>query len=44
MNCFSEQVAADYIKQVLSGVTYCHSKLIVHRDIKPENCVFDSKS
>lgn len=30
------------MKQVLSAVTYCHSKSIVHRDIKPENLLLDS--
>lgn len=42
MNTFSEKIAAEYIKQVLSAVVYCHSKNIVHRDLKPENLLFDS--
>ncbi|KRX08642.1 Protein kinase-like domain [Pseudocohnilembus persalinus] len=43
MNSFDERKAADYIKQLLSAMVYCHSKNIVHRDLKPENLIFDSK-
>lgn len=39
---FSEQQAAEYMRQILSAVAYCHSKNIVHRDLKPENLLFDS--
>jgi calcium-dependent protein kinase len=31
MNFFSEKLAADYMKQILSAIVYCHSKSIVHR-------------
>ena len=44
MSNFSEKIAADYLKQILSAVVYCHSKKIVHRDLKPENLIFDSTS
>ncbi|CAD8079067.1 unnamed protein product [Paramecium sonneborni] len=37
LQCFSEKMAADYIKQILQAVSYCHEKQIVHRDLKPEN-------
>lgn len=38
---FSEQDAANVIKQVLSAINYCHSRNIVHRDLKPENLLLD---
>jgi calcium-dependent protein kinase len=41
---FSEHDAAVIIKQVLSAVSYCHSKNICHRDLKPENILLDSKA
>ncbi|KAK6588993.1 hypothetical protein RS030_243609 [Cryptosporidium xiaoi] len=45
VDCFSERVAAHLIKQMLSAISYCHSKGIVHRDLKPENFLFlNSKS
>lgn len=31
------------MKQVLSGVLYCHTKNIVHRDLKPQNILFESQ-
>jgi calcium-dependent protein kinase len=31
------------IKQVLSGIAYCHDKDVAHRDLKPENILI-SKS
>ncbi|KAH8739172.1 hypothetical protein FG386_001039 [Cryptosporidium ryanae] len=40
VDCFSERVAAHLIKQMLSAISYCHSKGIVHRDLKPENFLF----
>lgn len=39
---FSELDAAIIMKQLLSCLTYCHSKNIVHRDIKPENILLES--
>ena len=38
---YSEAQAADVIQQILSAVTYLHSKKVVHRDLKLENCVFE---
>lgn len=31
MNFFTEKMAADYMKQILSAIIYCHSRSIVHR-------------
>ena len=38
---FSEQLAGDVMKQLLSAITYCHARKIVHRDLKPENILID---
>lgn len=40
---FSEEKCKPLIREVLSGLAYCHSKGIVHRDIKPENLLFESQ-
>ena len=37
MQRFTEQQAAQIIKQVLLALNFMHSKNIMHRDIKPEN-------
>ncbi|XP_072990863.1 serine/threonine-protein kinase PEPKR2 [Typha latifolia] len=34
---YSEQRAANILKEVMSAVKYCHEMGVVHRDIKPEN-------
>lgn len=39
---FSEKMAANYMKQVLSAVAYMHSSGICHRDLKPENLLLSS--
>jgi calcium-dependent protein kinase len=38
---FSEDCAADFMRQLFSAVAYCHSKSIIHRDLKPENILLD---
>lgn len=38
----TEEDAAYIVKQLLSAITYCHSRGVVHRDIKPENTLIES--
>jgi len=40
---FNERDAAVVIKQLLSAISYCHSKKVCHRDLKPENILIDNK-
>ncbi|CAK91222.1 unnamed protein product (macronuclear) [Paramecium tetraurelia] len=42
-NNLNESMAANYMKQILNAVNYCHHRNIVHRDLKPENILFDQR-
>ena len=36
-----EEFPKIFLKQILDGVAYCHSKKIIHRDLKPQNILVD---
>ena len=40
---YTEQQCASYVKQMLAGVRYIHSKGILYRDLKLDNFLFSSK-
>lgn len=42
VNSFSEEIASDIMRQLLSAVCFCHARNIIHRDIKPENVLIES--
>ena len=40
--CLPADVQKHYLRQMLSGLDYCHSNMVVHRDIKPQNILVSS--
>ncbi|KAG2404053.1 SNF1-related protein [Vigna angularis] len=36
-----EDEARNIFQQIISGLEYCHNKMVVHRDLKPENILLD---
>lgn len=38
---FSEDLGRKYFQQLISAVSYCHSRGVYHRDLKPENLLLD---
>ena len=43
MSQFSENQAASFMLDMVSGIVHCHKNKIVHRDLKPENILFESQ-
>ena len=41
---FTEKEACIIMKQLMSGICYCHQNGVVHRDLKPENILMESNS
>eukprot|EP00435_Cladocopium_sp_Y103_P016835 s2033_g4.t1 len=42
--CLSEDLVAQLMRQVLSGIAFCHARGVVHRDLKPGNVMLTSSS
>lgn len=42
-NIEDERLLANYLKQILSGLSYLHEHGILHRDIKPRNILVDHR-
>ena len=42
LTCFEEDMARQYVAEVVLALEYCHSKGIVHRDLKPDNLLINA--
>ncbi|KIV99351.1 cyclin-dependent kinase 1 [Verruconis gallopava] len=38
-----EAVVKKFMKQLISGIKYCHSHRVLHRDLKPQNLLIDNE-
>ena len=38
-----ETLVKSYLRQLLSGIAYCHAHRVLHRDLKPQNLLIDNR-
>lgn len=42
-NGMPDQLIKSCMQQILQGVAFCHSKMVLHRDLKPQNVLIDKE-